>query len=152
MASTVVEEKRPWLEPLLRGVAIVVSLMSGIATVCLVVLSFRPWLELGYQNSSADQLAYLRTVAMLLVFLVGVGAAVLFRSWWATLVVPLALCIGAVPTYYLIRYQIAPELLTYDDVGFGVIVYPIIFIPIFAVIAAFIGSAIGMLWKKKQQL
>ena len=92
------EKQKPWLEPLLRGIAIVVSLMSGIAAVSLVVLSYRPWLELGYQNSSADQLAYLRTVAMLLVFLVGVGAAVLFRSWWATLVVPLALCIGAVPT------------------------------------------------------
>ncbi len=75
------EKKRPWMEPLLRVVAIVVSLMSGITSVYLVVLSFSPWLELGYENPSADRLAYLRTVAVLLVFLVGVGGAVLFRSW-----------------------------------------------------------------------
>ncbi len=145
------EKKRPWMEPLLRVVAIVVSLMSGIAAVYLVVLSFRPWLELGFENSAADQLAYLRTLAILLVFLVGVGGAVLIRSWWAILVVPLALSLGAVPTYYLMRYQIAPELLTYDDVGFGVIVFSLFYIPGIAVFAACIGSAIGMAWKKRRR-
>jgi hypothetical protein len=139
------EKKRPWMEPLLRAVAIVVSLMSGIASVYLVVLRFSPWLELGFENPSADRLAYLENVAMLLVFLVGVGAAVLFRSWWAMLFVPLAIGLGAVPTYYLVRYQIAPDLLSYDDVGFGVIVFSLFYIPGIAVIGAFIGSYFGTL-------
>ncbi len=142
------EKQKPWLEPLLRGIAIVVSLMSGIAAVSLVVLSYRPWLELGFENSAADQLAYLRTVAMLLVFLVALGGAVLFRSWWAILGVPLALSLGAVLTYYLSN-QIAYELLHYDDVVFGVAFFAIIYVPSIAVIGAFFGSYFGMFWKNR---
>lgn len=144
------EKKRTWMEPLLRVGAIVVSLMSGIASVYLIVLSYRPWLELGFQNSSADQLAYLRTVALLLVFLVGLGGSMLFRSWWALLVVPLALSLGAVLTNYL-SDQIAYDLLHYDDVGFGVIFDTATCI-LSAIIGAFIGSYLGTLWKKRQQL
>ncbi len=142
------EKHRLWLEPLLRGIAIVVSLLGGIAAVSLVVFSFKPWLELGFENAAADQLAYLRTLAILLVFLVGVGSAVLFRSWWAILVVPLALSLGAILTYYLSQ-QIAYELLHYDDVIFGVAFFSIFYVPSIAVISVFIGTYLGMLWKKR---
>ena len=143
------EKKHPWLEPLLRGVAIVVSLLCGIASVYLVVSSYMPWLELGYENSSADHLAYLRTMAFLLVALVALVCAVLFRSWWAILVIPLALGLGVVLTNVLSNL-IVPNLLGYDDVGFGV-GFDTAFCIMSAVIGATLGSALGMGWKKRQR-
>ena len=65
MVSTEAEEKRPWFEHLLLGVAIVVSLIIGIAAVSLLVLRFSPWLE----NPSSDRLVYLEPLAYL--------------GWWA---------------------------------------------------------------------
>jgi hypothetical protein len=144
------EKKRPWLEPLLRGVAIVVSLMCGIASVYLVVSSYAPWLELGFENSSADHLASLRTMAFLLVGIVALVCAVLFRSWWAILVIPLALGLGVILTNFLSNL-IVPDLLGYDDVGFGVGFDTAICI-MSAVIGASFGSLIGTAWKKRQQL
>jgi predicted anti-sigma-YlaC factor YlaD len=139
------------MEPLLRVVAIVVSLLGGIAAEYLVVLSFTPYPEFGFGNPSADRLAYLQLLGLLLVGLVGLGGAVLFRSWWAILVVPLVLSLGAVLTCYLSN-QIVPDLLGYDDVGLGVFAYSLIIIPFIAVIGALIGSYLGTRWKKRQQL
>lgn len=149
--SPVSENKRPWLMPLLRVVAIVASLIGGIASVYLVVYSFTPYPVYGYASSSADQLAYLQPVAYLLVGLVALGGAVLFRSWWALLFVPLAIGLGVALAVNLSN-QIAPDLVSYDDVGFGVFLYCVIYIPIIAVIGALIGSYFGMLWKQKRQL
>lgn len=144
------EKKRPWLEPLLQGVAMGVSLMCGVASVYLVVSSYVPWLELGYENSSADHLASLRTMAFLLVGLVALVCAVLFRSWWAILVIPLALGMGVVLTNFLSNL-IVPDLLGYDDVSFGVGFDTAICIMI-AVVGASFGSLIGTAWKKRQRL
>ena len=142
-------KKRPWLEPLLRGIAIVVSLMCGIASVYLVVSSYLPWLELGYENSSADHLAYLRTMVFLLVGLVALVCAVLFQSWWAILVIPVALGLGVVLTNILSNLFVS-DLLGYDDVGFGVGFNTAICI-VSAIIGASLGSLIGTAWKKRQR-
>jgi len=136
------------MEPLLRAVAIVVSLVSGMTAVYLVVFSYTPWQEFGFENLSTDPLAYLRTLAYLLVGIVALGGAVLFRSWWAILVVPLAIGLGVVLTNFL-SGQIVPDLLGYDDVGFGVFFDQAICI-MSAVIGACIGSPIGAVWKKRQ--
>ncbi len=144
------EKKHPWIEPLLQGIALIVSLMCGIASVYLVVSSYIPWLELGYENSSADHLGYLRMMAFLLVGLVAFVCAVLFRSWWAILVIPLALGLGVVLTNFLSNL-IVPDLLGYDDVGFGV-GFNTAFCIVSAVIGASLGSLIGTAWKKRQQL
>lgn len=143
---TVGEKKRPWLEPLLRGVAIAVSLGCGIASVYLVISSYVPWLTLGYENSSADHLGYLRMMAFLLVGLVALICAVLFGSWWAVLAIPLALGLGVVLTNFLSNL-IVPDLLEYDDVGFGVGINTAICI-VSAVIGASLGSLIGTAWRK----
>jgi len=144
------EKKHPWIEPLVRGVAIIVSLLCGIVSVYLVVSSYIPWLELGYENSSADHLAYIRTMAFLLVALVALVCAVLFQSWWAILVIPLALGLGVILANFLSNL-IVPNLLGYDDVGFGV-GFDTAFCIISAVIGAFFGCLIGTAWKKRQQL
>ena len=147
---TVGKKKCPWLEPLLRGVAILVSLIGGIFSVYLVVSSYVPLLELGYENSSADNLAYLRTMVFLLVGCVALVCAVLFRSWWAVLVVPLALGLGVVLASFVCNF-IVPDLLGYDGVGLDIGFDTAICIVI-AIIGAFSGSPIGVAWKKKQPL
>jgi hypothetical protein len=142
------EKKRPWMEPLLRAVAIVVSLIGGIAFYCLAVFSSLPRIE----NPPSERLAFLGGVAMLLVLLVGVGCAVLFRSWWATLVVPLSLILGA----YLASYQL-PQLIPitdpyYHEVVYGEFVFVLYFILPIAVTSAFIGSYLGTRWEKSEQI
>ena len=146
---SVSEKKRPWLEPLMRILAIVVSLMAGFASVYLVAFSFITWLE----NPPSDRLGFLIGVAYLLAFLVGVGSAVLFRSWWAALVVAVALGLGAGLTSYLI-----PTLIPIHDEyyhylvfgGAGIEMWS--YIPIVVVIGALIGSYLGVLWKKRLPL
>ncbi len=59
----------------------------------------------------AGRLAFLRMSAFLLVGLVALGSAVLFRSYWAILVVPLAICLGA----FLVSSQIATFYPTITD-------------------------------------
>ncbi len=145
---TEAKKKHPWLESLLRGVAIIVSLACGIVSVYLVVLSYVPWLELGYENSAADHLASLRTMAFLLAGFIALVCAVLFRSWWAILVIPLALGLGVVFTNFLSNL-IVPDLLGYDDVGLGVGFDTAICI-MSAIISAFPGSLIGTAWKKRK--
>lgn len=144
------EKKWPWIEPLLRGIAIVLSVIGGVAAVYLVVYSYQPWLELGYENAAADQLAYLRLVAFLLVCIVAFVSAVLFRSWWALLFVPSAIGFVVLGASYLSN-QIVPDLLGYDDVALGVFFNSTSCIPS-AVIGAFLGSPIGVFWKKRQPL
>ena len=144
------KKKHPWLESILQGVAIVVSLTCGIASVYLVVSSYVPWLELGYENSSADHLASLRAMAFLLAGFVSLVCAALFRSWWAILVIPLALGLGVVLTNFMSNL-IVPDLLGYDDVGLGVGFDTAICI-MSAIIGAFPGSLIGTAWKKRQRL
>ncbi len=142
------EKKRPWIELLLRVVAVVLSLIGGVAYYYLLVLGRLPMIE----TPPPDGRAFLGVVAFLLVFLVGVGGAVLFRSWWAILLVPLALGLGA----YIASYQI-PKLIplnAYDSevVYTGAAITSLIILPIIAVIGASIGSAIGMAWKKRRPL
>ena len=138
------ENKRPWMEPLLRVVAIVVSLLGGIAFFCLHVLQYVP-----LENNQLSDRAFLAPVALLLVLLVGVGCAVLFRSWWATLAVPLPLILGA----YLAWYQL-PQLFPITDpynyeVVYGEFIFVLLVILPSAVISAFIGSYLGIVWKKR---
>jgi hypothetical protein len=141
------EKKRTWLEPLLRVIAIVVSVIGGFAAMYLMVLSYRPWLELGIENSSYDQLWYLRYLALLLVGLVALGGAVLFRSWWAILFVPLAIGLGVVLALYLSN-QIVPELVSYDDVSFDIAIN-LILTALSALIGACIGTSIIKVWKNE---
>lgn len=143
-APIVVEKKRLWNTPLMRVLGVLVSLIGGIASLCLAIVGF------SYPTPQYPTLSGLVFVAFLLAFIVGVGGAMLFRSWWAILVVPIVLTLGALLAAYLIPILFSPNPYDADDVGLGV-VYSMIIIPICAIIGALIGSYFGTLWKKRQQ-
>ncbi|HXX79012.1 MAG TPA: hypothetical protein VEI53_10990, partial [Ktedonobacteraceae bacterium] len=145
---SVVKKKRPWIEPLLRGVAIVVSLIMGFACVSLVVFSSLPTIE----NPPSYRLVFLGTVALLLMVLVGVGCAVLFRSWWATLFVPVAFVLGAYVASYLLPLLIPITDEYKNEEVYGGVEILLYFIPSLVVISAFSGSYFGMLWKKREHI
>lgn len=130
------EHKRPWMEPLLRVGAVVYALIGGFAIVCLMSINidFQGW---GY----------------LVAFLLGTACALLFRSWWAILVVPLALGLGEYLAGYHNPFALSndPRLFMYVT-GFGFWFSAAVFIPILAVIGSCIGSYLGVAWKKKQKL
>ena len=131
------ENEQPSMEPLLRGVAIGVSLING-GVLYSNVLS---------QGNSSDIQAYL---PILLMGLVVVGSAVLFRSWWAILAVPLGCALGTVLASFLITQSIEPNIGGENlvlVVGASVTV-SILIMPIFAII----GTFLGMYWKKRQRL
>ena len=125
MASTVVEEKRPWLKPLMRVTAIVLSLVVSFALVW-VTFIFLP-------NASG--------LAIMGGLLIGLVSAFLFRSWWAVLVVPIAFTAGMFLAFYLIPLVISPNPLAIDDAPFGVGLWEIIG-PITALIGALFGTFI----------
>ena len=130
------EQKRPWIEPLLRVVAVMFSLIGGFAITCLSLynLDLKGW-------------------GFLMALLLGGICALLFRSWWAILFVPLALGLGELLAWYLspLIVSIDPRFHT-DNVALGVVFDAVFNIPGIAIIGIGIGSYLGTLWKKKQPL
>ena len=126
------ENKWLWMELLLRVGAVVYALIGGFAIVCLMSINmdFQGW-------------------GLFVAFLLGTACALLFRSWWAILAIPLAFGLGV----YLAGFH-NPFALSFDprismgDNGFGFWLNVAIFMPILAVIGACIGSFVGVLWKK----
>lgn len=122
---TVGEKKRPWLKPLMRGVGAVLPLVGGFASLWVTFL----YLPLDYGDVPLDYGALGPLVALP----VGVVSALLIRSWWAILVVPLAFILGALLAVYGIKsiplltsVVYAPNPLAVNDVGFGVFLNVII--------------------------
>jgi hypothetical protein len=126
---TVVENKRAWLKPLMRVAAIVMSLVGSFA-------GFLAFFSFQLQQSGNGE-----GWAILGATLLGAVSAVLFRSWWALLVIPLAFSAGAFLAIYLIPLVISPNPLAIDDVGFGAFLWAV-FGPIFAVFGALFGILI----------
>jgi hypothetical protein len=119
---TEVEKKRVWLK---RVLGVVVPLIGGFASIWVffIYLGIDSWFLL------------LPVVALLL----GAASALLFRSWWAILVVPIAFALGGFLAYYLIPLVISPNPL--DDVGFALYLWVYIG-PITVTLGALIGTAI----------
>lgn len=129
MASTVVEEKRPWMKPLMRVLGVVVPLIGGFANMwCLIFypLEFQFW-------------------ALLVAFLLGVVGAVLLRSRRAIFVVPIALTLGELLVVCLVTLLFVPNPIGVDDVPFGVVGVAVIGF-IIAVFGAWIGTFIVKKW------
>jgi hypothetical protein len=97
-------EERPWLKPLVRVVAIMLSLIGGFTILCLTIsnVDFQGW-------------------GFLIACLLGVAGTLLFRSWWALLVVPLSFTLGEFLGWYLAPVVFSPDPRFFtDDVAFGV--------------------------------
>ncbi len=127
------EKKRTWLKPLMRGVGVVVPLLGGFTILCLTI----------------SNITFLGWGLVLVACLLGVAGAVLFRSWWAQLFVPLAFTLGEFLAWYLapIVFSPDPRFLT-EDGAFGVGLGAI-FAAALATIGAFIGTSIvKKAWKE----
>jgi hypothetical protein len=130
---TVVENKRAWLKPLMRTAGAVMPLIGGFASIW---VTFIPSDYLGLELIGA--------------FLLGAVCAVLFRSGWAILVIPIAFTLGVLLAVYLAPVVFSPNPLTIDDVGFGVYIVAIAG-SILATLGALIGAHIVMVWERGQQ-
>jgi hypothetical protein len=128
-----VETKRLWLKPLMRGAAIVLSLGGSFAIA---------W-ALATTPSVANDYGGLVLLGVLILEAV---CALLCRSWWAILYVPLAFAAGELLMWYLIPLVISPNPLAHlatDDGPFGVALYAI-FGSLAAIFGAWIGAAISV--------
>jgi len=131
--SAGVATKRPWLKPLMRGAAIVLSLGGGFAIA---------W-TLATAPSVANDFGVL---ALLVVLILEAVSALLCQSWWAILYVPLAFAAGELLMWYLIPLVISPNplaILAIDDGPLGVALWAI-FGSLAAICGASAGAAIGV--------
>jgi len=126
---TVVENKRPWLKPLMRVAGTILPLVANFAGI---------WFVAVFMAPSAQDWSIL---AIFGVVLLGAVSAALFRSWWAILVVPIAFVLGGFLAFYVIPLVISPNPLAIGDAPFGVFLWEIIG-PILALFGALIGTAI----------
>ena len=135
-ALPVSEKKRPWLNSLMRVVGVVLALGGSCASV--LILN-----NLSFDFLDLLDLAKPATWLFLLVILVYAAfCAVLYRSMWATLIIPIALTLGALLAVFLAT---VPEG-TWDFFAiFGVMF--IITLP--ALLGAIIGGVIGVAWKER---
>ena len=83
----VVKKKRPWLKPLMRVASIVLSLVGSFVIV---------WATFIFLPGDYGNWALLEGL------LLGAVGAVLFWSWWAILVIPIAFSLGEFLAFYLI--------------------------------------------------
>jgi hypothetical protein len=115
---TVIEKKLPWLKPLMRVVAVVLSIVGGFA--------------LNWLSNFVNGGFILMFVILFVVPLLGVFCAFLFQSMWAIVIVPVAFTLGALLVNFL-----APV----GESGFdgGLVIIPL---TLMNVIGALIGSGI----------
>ena len=128
------EKKRTWLKLLMRVGGIVVTLVGGFAILFLTLsnLDFQ-WI-------------------MLVALLLGVVGALLFRSWWAILVILLAFSFGEFLAWQLAYVALPPYSIFFtDDVVFGDFLLAIggVFL---AAIGILIGTAIVKVWETREQI
>jgi len=135
----VVEKKRPWLKPPMRVVlGVVVPLIGGIAIACLFLVTFQN--DASYSFGSLG--GYFGA------FLLGLIGAVLLRSWWAILVVPITLTLGVLLVVFVAPFLFFPNPLGVDDVAFGVFANVVItnIIALLTVFSTLVGFSLA---KKK---
>lgn len=131
-----VENKRSWLKPLMRVAAIVLSLGGSFAIV---------WATFIFLPGDYGNWALLEGL------LLGTVSAVLFRSWWAILVIPVAFSLGEFLAFYLIPLVISPNPLEIDDAPFGVFLWALGG-PISATIGALFGTfMVKKVWEQGRQ-
>jgi len=120
------EKQRTWLNPLMRVVSIVLALGGSFAFVYL---------------SSIDPFDYNLWLIMLVILVYAAFCAVLYRSMWATLIIPIALTLGALLAVFLAT---VPEG-TWDFFA----VLGVLFVTLPALVGAIIGGFFGVAWKER---
>jgi len=139
-------EKRSWLKLLMRVAGIALPLVCNFAGM---------WFYFVFMTPSQQDALMQQTVGSSLVLLglilLGVVSALLFRSWWAMLVIPVSFLAGVALVYYLMPLVIAPDPLDIGDTGFGVLLWAIIG-PIITLVGALIGTAIVKVWETREQV
>ena len=128
-------EKRPWLKPPMRVIAIVLPLVGSFALV---------WAIFIILSTDAGGLAIMRGL------LLGLVSAFLFRSWWAVLIVPIAFTAGTLLAFYLIPLVLSPNPLAMGDAPLGFFLWEVIG-PITAVIGALFGTFIDKKARKQSR-
>lgn len=131
----VVKKKRPWLKPLMRVASMVLSLGGSFVIV---------WATFIFLPGDYGNWAPLEGL------LLGAVGAVLFWSWWAILVIPIAFSLGEILAFYLISLVISPNPLGMDDAPFGVFLWALAG-PITATFGALIGTSIVKARKQGRQ-
>jgi len=127
-----VEKKRPWLKPLMREAAIVLSLVGSFAIV---------WVHFTFIPMDYAMWAVVEGL------LIGAVSAVLFRSWWALLVIPIAFSLGEFLAFYLMPLVISPNPFEIGDAGMAVILWAFA-----GPISSLFGAILGILIVKTLEL
>jgi len=125
------EKQRTWLNPLMRVVSIVLALGGSFAFVYL---------------SSIDPFDYNPWLIMLVILVYAAFCAVLFRSMWAALIIPIALNLGV-----LLAELLWVVVLTHSPVEqlMGIAVLVALYVTLPALLGAIIGGFFGVAWKER---
>jgi len=142
----VFEKKQTWLKWLMRVAGIVLPLVCNFVGIWVYFVFMTP-----SQQDALTQQAGGSFLLLLGVVLLGAVSALLFRSWWAILVIPIAFSAGVLLAFYLMPMVISPNPLDIGDTGFGVFLWAIIG-PMIALFGALIGTAIVKVWEAREQV
>ena len=123
------EKQRTWLNPLMRVVSIVLALGGSCASVWVI------------NNLSSIDLFdnYIPLWIMLVILVYAAFCAVLFRSMWAALIIPIALNLGV----WL------AELLNGGEQLVGYAFGGVLYVTLPALLGAIIGGFFGVAWKER---
>ncbi|HXX77725.1 MAG TPA: hypothetical protein VEI53_04490, partial [Ktedonobacteraceae bacterium] len=125
------EKKRPWLNSLMRVISIVLALVGSFASVWVIS-----------NNPISIDLWWI----MLVILVYAAFCAVLFRSMWAALIIPIALNLGV-----LLAELLWVVVLTHSPVEqlMGIAVLVALYVTLPALLGAIIGGFFGVAWKER---
>jgi hypothetical protein len=126
------EKQRTWLNPLMRVISVVLALGGSFAAV-LVISTGLISIELLYN--------YNEWLIMLVILVYAAFCAVLYRSMWATLIIPIALTLPPLLAMFLTAVQEG----TWDFFA----VLGVLFVTLPALVGAIIGGFFGVAWKER---
>jgi len=131
------EKQRTWLNPLMRVISVVLALGGSFAAV-LVISTGLISIELLYN--------YNEWLIMLVILVYAAFCAVLFRSMWAALIIPIALNLGV-----LLAELLWVVVLTHSPVEqlMGIAVLVALYVTLPALLGAIIGGFFGVAWKER---
>ncbi len=126
------EKKRTWLNPLMRVISVVLALGGSFAAVLVISTSLIS-IEVFYNVNDF--------LIMLVILVYAAFCAVLYRSMWATLIIPIALTLPPLLAVFLTTVQ--------EGTGDFFAVFGVLFVTAPALVGAIIGGFFGVAWKER---